>query len=145
MNDRLLGIAALALAGFMLWQGYGMVPSFSYEPLGPRAFPMLLGGLIAICGLVLIFKGLYRAPATPASTQIRIFILFLCILGYGLLFQTLGFIVATFLVVIAVGYLFGGKLLPLAISALIIAVGLYFLFDRLMDVVLPTGILGHWL
>lgn len=145
MNDRLLGIAALGLAAFMLWQGYGMVPAFSYEPLGPRAFPMLLGGLIGVCGLVLVFKGLYRAPATPLATNLRILLLFVFILAYGLLFQPLGFIVATALVVMAVGYLFGGRPLPLVISAVLISVGLYFLFDKLMDVVLPVGILGHWL
>lgn len=145
MNDRTLGIATILLGAFMLWQGYGMVPDFSYEPLGPRAFPMLLGGLIIGCGLFLTFKGLYRAPATPVASQLRIFLLFIFILAYGLFFQSLGFIVATALMVLAVGYLFGGKPIPLIISAIFISLGLYFLFDKLMDVVLPVGLLGNWL
>lgn len=145
MNDRLLGISTLLLGVFMLWQGYGMVPAFSYEPLGPRAFPMLLGGLICACGLLLTLKGLYRAPATSWASHFRIFLLFSLILAYGMLFQSLGFILATALLVLGAGYLFGGKPIPLIISAIVISCSLFFLFDRLMDVVLPVGLLGRWL
>lgn len=145
MNDRVLGIAALLLASFMFWQSYDMVPDFSYEPLGPRAFPMLLSIMIAFCGLHLIIKGQFQAQPISRDAKLRIILLALVILGYALIFQPLGFIIATFLAIFAIGYLFGGKWLPLSISSLLIAVTLYVLFDRVLEVVLPVGLLGHWL
>lgn len=145
MNDRVLGIAALLLAGFMFWQSYDMVPDFSYEPLGPRAFPMLLSVMIAFCGLYLVIKGQFQAHPVANDVKLRIILLALVILIYALLFQPLGFILATFLAVMAIGFLFGGKLLPLSITSLLTAVILYVLFDRVLEVVLPVGILGHWL
>lgn len=145
MNDRNLGIAAILLAIFMLWQSYGMVPAFSYEPLGPRAFPMLLGVLIGLCGIYLLIKGQFKAAYIAPNTQLKIFILFLLFIAYGFLFQPLGFIVSTFLAILSIGYLFGGRLIPLLISGVVSSVALYFLFDRALSVVLPVGILGKWL
>ena len=51
MNDRTLGIAALALAAFMTWAGWDIEAPFAYEPVGPRAFPLLLALIIGLCGL----------------------------------------------------------------------------------------------
>ena len=46
MNDRILGVGALALAAFMTAAGWGIEAPFAYEPVGPRAFPLLLAGII---------------------------------------------------------------------------------------------------
>lgn len=145
MNDRTLGIAALLLSAFMLWQSYGMVPAFSYEPLGPRAFPMLLGALIGLCGIYILIKGQFKAAYIAPNTQLKIVILFLLFVAYGFLFQPLGFIVATFLAIVSIGFIFGGRLVPLLISGVVSSIALYFLFDRVLSVVLPVGILGKWL
>ncbi|HLV29395.1 MAG TPA: tripartite tricarboxylate transporter TctB family protein, partial [Burkholderiaceae bacterium] len=42
LNDRLLGIAALVFAALITAFGYDLEPPFSYEPVGPKAFPLLL-------------------------------------------------------------------------------------------------------
>lgn len=145
MNDRLLGLLALLLAAFMFWQSRGMVPAFSYEPLGPRAFPMLLSFFIAFCGIVLLLKGQYRSAPLSTATRVRLILLTLSLLGYALLFIPLGFIVATFLAILAIGGLFGGRPVPLISASIIAPVTLYYLFDQLLDVVLPMGILGRLL
>src|SRR5690625_1749378 len=148
MNDRLLGLLALLLAAFMFWQSRGMVPAFSYEPLGPRAFPMLLSFFIAFCGIVLLLKGQYRSAPLSTATRVRLVLLALSLLGYALLFIPLGFIVSTFLAmlaIVAIVGLFGGRPLPLISASIIAPVTLYYLFDQLLDVVLPMGILGRLL
>lgn len=38
--------------------------------------------------------------------------------------------------------LFGGRWLPSAILAVVLGIGLYFLFDRILDVPLPMGVLA---
>jgi len=57
LSDRLLGVMALLFSAFLAWHGVGLQAAFSYEPVGPRAFPLLLSALIGLCGLVLTWKG----------------------------------------------------------------------------------------
>ena len=63
-------------------------------------------------------------------------------LVYALLFQWLGFVLATALMALPVGRCFGGRPLPLLVTGLGLGLGLYFLFDKLFDVILPTGVLA---
>ncbi|MDQ1258354.1 MAG: putative tricarboxylic transport rane protein, partial [Pseudomonadota bacterium] len=63
-------------------------------------------------------------------------------LAYALLFQWLGFVLATALMTVPVGRCFGGRPLPLLATGLSLGLGLFFLFDKLFDVILPTGVLA---
>ncbi|WP_334595384.1 tripartite tricarboxylate transporter TctB family protein, partial [Klebsiella variicola] len=60
MNDRMLGVFALILAAFMTWAGWDIEAPFAYEPVGPRAFPMLVALIIGLCGLRLVYKGSHQ-------------------------------------------------------------------------------------
>lgn len=105
MNDRTLGIAALALAAFMTWAGWDIEAPFAYEPVGPRAFPLLLALIIGLCGLRLAIKGGNPVQANAPGANGRIALMVLFCAGYAFLFQWLGFIVATALMTVAVGRL----------------------------------------
>lgn len=145
MNNRILGIAALALAAMMIWQGHDLQAPFSYEPLGPRAFPLLIAAVMALCGLRLAIRGGGQAPANPPGANTRIAAMFGVIVGYALVFQWAGFIIATALMTLLVGRLFGGGGVGPAIGGVVGSVLLFILFDRVLDVVLPVGLLGAWL
>ncbi|MEI2416545.1 tripartite tricarboxylate transporter TctB family protein [Orrella sp. JC864] len=142
MNDRTLGVAALVLAAFLTWHGYDLQAPFAYEPVGPRAFPLLVAAIIALCGLRLVLKGGNPAQPNPAGANTRISLMVAIVAGYALLFQWLGFVIATALMTVLVGRLFGGSWLKSAIGGVAMGVGFFLLFDRLLDVVLPTGLLG---
>lgn len=145
MNDRILGIGALVLSGVMFWQGIGLVAPFSYEPLGPRAFPFLIAAIIGLCGLWLVIKGGGQTEPNPPGANLRIGAMFLVVLGYALIYQSAGFIIATALMTSLVGKLFGGGWLKPIIGGVVSAVFFFYLFDRVLDVVLPLGILEAWL
>ncbi len=141
MNNRILGVAALAVAAFLVWQGYGLEAPVSYEPIGPRVFPLMVAAVMALCGLRLVLKGGGQAEANPPGATLRIVILFLTLVGYALIFEWAGFIIATTLMASVVGHLFGGTWLKSAVGGLCLSVALFFLFDRVLDVVLPPGLL----
>jgi putative tricarboxylic transport membrane protein len=61
---------------------------------------------------------------------------------YALLFETLGFTVATTLMALPVGMAFGGTWKQALAGGLGLGLVLYLLFDKLLDVVLPTGLLS---
>jgi putative tricarboxylic transport membrane protein len=56
-------------------------------------------------------------------------------------FEPLGFIVASILIGVPMARLYGGRWLPSVVIISLMAVGLYLLFDKLMDVPLPLGVL----
>lgn len=144
MSDRILGVACILVAAAMAWAARDYAAPISYEPVGPRAYPMLLAALLALGGIWLVIKpGL---KARWANTPIKALSLAaIAVFAYAALFEPLGFIVATTLVAIPVGMAFGGSWLKSLIGGIALGVVLYFLFDKLLDVVLPTGVLSFLL
>lgn len=145
LNDRLLGVAALLFAAFLTWFGHDLEAPFAYEPVGPAAFPLLLALVIALCGVWLVFKGGNDVPANAPGANLRIATMVATLAAYGFFFQWLGFIVSTALMSAVVGRLFGGTWLKSAVGGVLLAIALFFLFDKAMDVVLPAGLLGDLL
>jgi len=145
LNDRVLGIAALIFAALITAFGYDLEPPFSYEPVGPKAFPLLLALIIALCGLRLVLKGGGAVEANPPGANTRILAMIGYLAAYAFLFQWVGFILATTLMVAMIGRLFKATWLQAFLGAIIMSVGLFYLFDKGLDVVLPTGILGDLL
>jgi putative tricarboxylic transport membrane protein len=140
--DRVLGVFALLFAALIAWKGWGLEAPFAYEPVGPRAFPLMLAGVIALCGAWLLVRGRGEAESNPPGANSRIAVMVGLIVVYALVFQWLGFIIATALMCICVGCLFGGRWLQCVIGGVAMGIAFYLLFDKVFDVVLPTGVLG---
>jgi putative tricarboxylic transport membrane protein len=64
------------------------------------------------------------------------------IVAYALLFQWLGFTLATALMAVPVGMAFGGSWKQSLLGGIGLGLGFFLLFDKLLDVVLPTGLLA---
>ena len=145
LNDRWLGVCAIGFAAFLFWFGRGLEAPFAYEPVGPRAFPMLLAAIICLCGLILLIKGGSPVAPNSPSANFRILLMVAIISAYGMLFQLLGFMIAIALMTACVARLFGGTWLKSSIAGVVMGISFFYLFDRLLDVVLPSGILRAWL
>lgn len=141
LNDRVLGIFAIVLAAFMAYHGYGMNSEFSYEPIGPKVFPLLLSGFLALCGVILIIKGGNPVPRNPKGSSVRIISMIAILFFYAFAFQPLGFLISTLIMGTLVGKLFGGNWLHSLFGGIGMSIVLYLLFDLTLDVVLPTGLL----
>lgn len=141
-SDRILGIAALLLAAIMVIFGYGLDAPFAYEPVGPKAFPLIAAGIIALCGLILVIKGGGAVAPMGPGTLRALLALSACLLAYALLFQPLGFIVSTTLLMVPIAMIFGARWWQGLLSGGAIAVLSFVLFDRVLAVVLPLGVLG---
>ncbi|NLJ52487.1 MAG: tripartite tricarboxylate transporter TctB family protein [Alcaligenaceae bacterium] len=141
LTDRTLGVVAILFAAFLTIFGYDLEPPFSYEPIGPKAFPLLIAAVMAICGLILLFKGGNEAEANTRSANLRILAMVGYIVLYAFFFQMLGFVISTTLMVVLVGKLFGATWLQAIIGGVVMSVLFFFLFDKGLDVVLPEGLL----
>jgi putative tricarboxylic transport membrane protein len=139
MTDRLLGTACVIAAACMAWAAHGYAAAFSYEPVGPRAFPLLLSGLLALGGLWLVAR---PEPDAGQWTHVPFKLTALCVGAvflYAVGFEKVGFPLATALLAVPVGMAFGGNALKSFAVGIAMGIGLYFMFDRLLDVMLPAG------
>ncbi|AKA26120.1 tripartite tricarboxylate transporter TctB family protein [Pseudomonas chlororaphis] len=135
-------LACLGLA-LMAWPYQA---AFSYEPVGPRAFPLLMLGLMSLALLYMLFrpapiKHSEDEPPLDRETLVKISICVVLLLVFAGLFEPLGFILSSILIGIPMARLYGGRWLPSAVVTTLMAIGLYVLFDRVMDVPLPLGLL----
>lgn len=144
-SDRILGAVCVASAIAMGVASHDYAAQISYEPVGPRAFPTLLAVLIGLAGAWLVVRpSAHSAAVSPG----RMAALLSCVAAtalYALLFQWLGFAVATALMAVPVGMAFGGTWRQSLAGGVGLGLGLYLLFDKLLDVVLPTGLLAFLL
>lgn len=140
MSERIFGAGLLLLAAGGIWFGWDLRAPVEYEPVGPRAFPLLVYALLGLCSLGLIFGRSEPVRWAPPPVLIRIGGLFAIMLLYAFLFDKIGFILATALMVVPVSRFFGGNWRQSVVSGVGLAVGLFILFDRLLDVALPTGL-----
>lgn len=145
MSDRILGAVCVAAAAGMAWTAQGYAAAISYEPVGPRAFPLLLAGLLALTGLWLVIKPAPVGEGLKLAQVKLIGIGALALVIYALLFETLGFPVATAAMAVPVGMAFGGSWKQSLAGGAALGVALFLLFDKLLDVVLPSGVLAFLL
>ena len=173
MANRLLGIGCLLLGAAMAWASRSYAADISYEPVGPRAFPLLLAAIFALIGAWLLVTGGRRVaeppapssvtlaeplpaggaaeaataivPAAPANNLVAVAMCAVAVVVYGALFQPLGFVLATTLMAVPVCKAFGGTLKAGLLGGLGLGLGLFLLFDKVLDVILPTGVLSFLL
>lgn len=139
MSDRVLGAVCVVASAAMAWAAQDYAAAISYEPVGPRAFPLLLATGLGLCGLWLVLRPTAGAEAFRGVPWKTTALCAVTVLVYALLFQWLGFVLATALMAVPVGMAFGGSWKQSLSGGAALGLVLYLLFDKLFDVVLPTG------
>lgn len=141
MYVRLFAAVWLLVCAFLAVIAWGFQAPFSYDPVGPRAYPLLLLMMMAVAALWLLCKpSAEPTPPVPKALAGKVGLCVAALLAYALLFEPLGFVLSTSLAGFGLGLLFNGRLLPSAVSGVLMGVLLYGLFDYLLDVPLPLGL-----
>ena len=139
MSDRLLGAVCVVASAAMAWAAQDYAAAISYEPVGPRAFPMLLSVGLGLSGLWLVLHPTAGAESFRGVPWKATALCACAVLVYALLFQWLGFALATALMALPVGMAFGGSWKQALAGGAALGLVLFLLFDKVLDVVLPTG------
>ncbi|MBZ4643765.1 MAG: putative tricarboxylic transport rane protein [Deferribacteres bacterium] len=138
MIDRIFALFLMALAAFI--GGYGLtfdVP-FSYDPLGPKAFPVALGALLFVLSFIVFLKPADIKAGSKSSILRGIFFIGILVF-YQLSFNLLGFLVSTTITVYFIAKLFKGRTLQSIITAVCISFSVYVIFDVILKIPLPLG------
>ncbi|WP_394165209.1 tripartite tricarboxylate transporter TctB family protein [Neptunomonas phycophila] len=139
MYDRIFAGALLLLSGLIVWAALKLDVPFQYEPLGPKAFPVILGVILAITSVWLLIKPSKNDwhPSKEILGKILAGLVLLTV--YAALFEHAGFIVATFIVGGVFSWLFGEKPIRAGVYALVMSVISYFLLSSLLQLNVPSG------
>ncbi len=140
MSERIFGVVLLLLSAAGIWIGWDLKAPISYEPVGPRAFPILVLALIAVCAVPLVFTRREATDWAPSPVLVRVGVMFVVLLAYAYFFERLGFMLSTALMTVPIARFFGGSWKQSVIGGVVMAVVLFVLFDKLLDVALPTGL-----
>ena len=152
VRSRISGIVLLALALVWLVLVYKTITPGQGGEVGPRAFPLFFGYVLAVLSLLLLLQSL-RPPApdlegesdAPAATLPGEWLAVAITVGglvvYGMLLEPFGFIPSTAFMV-AVLLVFGLRVKsPVMIGGMAIglSLGCYLVFGKLLGTYLPPG------
>ncbi|MBX8606904.1 tripartite tricarboxylate transporter TctB family protein [Pseudomonas cichorii] len=145
--QRIFAAALLLVCAGLTLMAWPYQAPFSYEPVGPRAFPLLMLGLMGLALLYLLFRPTSIVhsedePPLDRETLIKIGTCIALLLVFAGLFEPLGFILSSILIGVPMARLYGGRWVPSIVVVTLMSVGLYLLFDKAMDVPLPLGLLS---
>ncbi|MDD2090101.1 tripartite tricarboxylate transporter TctB family protein [Pseudomonas guariconensis] len=144
--QRIFALALLAVCAALAVMAWPYQAAFSYEPVGPRAYPLLMLGLMGVALLYLAIRPtpIVRKddePPLDRETLVKISGCVGLLIVFASTFESLGFILSAVLVGVPMARLYGGRWLHSLIVVGAMSLLLYWLFDRVMDVPLPLGLL----
>lgn len=140
MSDRIFACIWMLLCFGGLFIGWGIQSEYSYEPLGPRPFPLAILGLMALCAALLLLRRPQVIEWPHKKVLQRLLVLVITLVLYAWGFEWLGFPLATALLTFSIGLLFEATVVAALISGAVMGVSLFFAFDYLLDVTLPLGV-----
>lgn len=140
LPDRALALVLLAIALGAIWHAQSLEVPFAGDPVGPRAFPTVIGAVLGVAALAIAIRpSAGWAMARQAWPGV---VCVLAMLAYGFALAPLGFIIATALLCIVIARAFGGRWTQAVLVAVLTGPGLFLLLDIVLDLPLPRGPLG---
>jgi putative tricarboxylic transport membrane protein len=143
--------AGVALIGLLvLWGAFYLPTEGGYAQIGPGVVPRIVGGVTLLLGVLLVreawatgFRGVdeeaeARLPMDwPAFAWVTA-----GIIGYGVLIEYAGFILASTLLFVLVARGFGSRRWLLnAVTGAVLAVAVFAIFNYGLGLTLPVGVL----
>jgi putative tricarboxylic transport membrane protein len=148
--DRVIFVCILVLAAIYFY-ATAQIPTLEIgDPLGPKAFPRLLGiGLLITAAM--LFMEMWRARKTPPEETPQPFgdrrhltvigAVVACTAVYLAVFTLLGYVIATSIyLVVLTAYFNRGKWTANILTSVLFSIGSYLMFTKL-GVSLPPGVL----
>jgi len=144
--QRLFALVMLLVCLALAVMAWPYQAAFSYEPVGPRAYPLLMLALLGASFLYMLVRPTAIVhsedePQLDRPTLHKIVICTALLLVFAGLFEPLGFVLSSILIGIPMARLYGGRWLPSVVIITLMSIALYWLFDQVMDVPLPLGLL----
>jgi len=139
MSDRIFGAVGLALAAFYIWAASIIPDSFMTDIVGPRAFPYIVGSIIAITSIIFVLRP-DPEPAWPVMRDFaEIGFAAAAMFLYAWTMPEIGFVVSTIFATAYLTWRLGSHPLWSFVTGLCTAVGIYVVFHLILGLSLAKG------
>lgn len=142
INDRVFGMLMLILAVAYGWEATQFpIPFGGHESVGPETFPILLSVILAISSVYMIVKPDPDEKWSSIPMLIELAVIALSIALFAWAIEPIGFIPASTFVVCFLSWRMGASFLKSLITGVVTAVVIFYLFNNVLELALPLGLL----
>ena len=142
MSDRIFGFFGLALAAFYFWATSIIPDSFMTDVIGPRAFPYIIGTVLAICSLYFLLRPDAEPDWPILVNLIEILFATAVMFLYAWSLSKVGFAIATVFATAYLSWRLGTRPLNALITGVGTSAGIYVVFRLILGLSLAKGPLG---
>ncbi|TPW31597.1 tripartite tricarboxylate transporter TctB family protein [Martelella alba] len=142
MSDRIFGVFGIILSAVYVWQAMLTEESFLSDPVGPKAFPVIIGIVLAVASLFIILLP-DAEPEWPRLKALADIVISAGVMfAYAWFLPVLGFVLATILAAAFLSWRLGARPLPASVAGVVISLGIYSIFHLVLGLHLARGPLG---
>ena len=139
MSDRIFGGVCVVLAAAYVYFALQVQTAFISDPLGPKAFPVIIGVILAIGGTYAIARP-DADPSWPGLGRLlEIGFAIAVMVAYTYALPTVGFVVSTTAAAGLLSWRLGATPLRAVIAGVSIAVGIFVVFRLILKLSLAVG------
>lgn len=145
ISDRIFGLVVLMVALAFIASATQIQTSFMSDPVGPKAFPMIVGAIAGLCGLVMMIRPDPDPEWPKGRTFVALLVAVVVLIGYAYALKPLGFLIPTAITAAILSYQISSRIVPAILSGLGLSVGLFLLFKYALGLGLEAfakGLLG---
>ena len=142
MSDRIFGGVGIVLALLYAWATLQIEESFLSDAVGPKAFPLIIAGLLGLSSLVIALRP-DSEPAWPGLDRLaEIAAAVVVMILYAQFLPEIGFLIATAVASAYLTWRLGTRPLPSLVVGVATSGGIYAVFHLILGLSLARGPLG---
>lgn len=145
MSDRLTGLLTIIVALAFFAGATQLEAPFFADPLGPKAFPMLVSSIALIAGMVMVLRPDEEPHWPELATIGRLALATIILIFYAYSLKPLGFVLSTALAAGALSYQIKASAWASVLIGLGLSIGLFVIFKFALGLslfALPRWLMG---
>lgn len=128
ISDRIFGAVVTLVALAYIASATQIQTSFLSDPVGPKTFPMLIGAVAAICGIIVVLRP-DEDPEWPQLQTLGALVFSVIVLVcYAYALKPLGFLLPTAVTAAILSYQISPRPVPAALAGAGLSLGLFAIF-----------------
>jgi putative tricarboxylic transport membrane protein len=131
-GDRIFALVMIIVALGYLSSAAGIETSFLSDPIGPRVFPYIIGGVTILASLTMILRPDPDVDWPHGMMLAKIGFTLAVLFAYAVMIKPLGFLIPTFLISGIISYQIEGRTKPAVLTGAGLAIGLFVVFKYVL-------------
>ncbi|MDP1669136.1 tripartite tricarboxylate transporter TctB family protein [Phaeovulum sp.] len=144
-SDRIFGLVVLGVALAYIASALQIQTSFLSDPVGPKVFPLMIGGVAVLASLVLLLTPDENPEWPKGATWLHLVIALVVLIAYAYSLRPMGFLVPTAIAAGVVSYQISPNLKTAALTGIGLSAGLFAIFKYALGlglIALPRAMTG---